>query len=78
MHRVRTFLTSLLDSGWWNEPATLVMVILRSDWFSTFKSILFRSPFTTSVLAAVGEDSQALGGETPTSECIVLRELGNS
>ena len=48
MHTPRTFLTSLFDSGWWKEPAMLVMVMLRSDWFSTFKNILFRSPFTTS------------------------------
>lgn len=48
MHRTRTFFTSLFDSGWWKEPAMLLIVMLRSDWFSTLRMILFRSPFTTS------------------------------
>lgn len=47
-HCPRTFLMSLSDWGWWNEPAMFCRVTLRSDLFSRVTVISFRWPLTTS------------------------------
>lgn len=75
---MRTFLTSLFESGTWNEPAMFLRVTLRADLFSIDRKILLRSPFTTSTREPLQHLHTKIRTRKRTAKRVVLREGSDS